>query len=287
MKQIISKIIKEKVNNNTEKEEKKMGKNKKRNTEAAFTLIELLVVIAIIAILAAMLLPALSAARAKARQAVGLSNLKQIGLAVYMYAQDNSGYIPGWLSDWSSSGKSWVEALLPYTGWRASLWIDPNSPFYGAANKVNADAEVYKNTGGGNLGSDMFWDQTIGINGVAFGGVDSNPDYLSINVIRWPSWLIYAGDSAGKQNPNGGNPNGWEYCKYAYDVPNGSGTSGFYPGEGVDWSNYKANFINFLFMDGHAAAIPYNEAESWSEGPYGWWYQYNPPYGRHWNWNSN
>lgn len=98
-----------------------------------FTLIELLVVIAIIAILAAILFPVFARAREKARQTTCLNNNKQFALALMMYAQDYSEYLPPAMMAMVVDGNTirsvtFPELLHPYTmNW--NIWTCPSEGY--------------------------------------------------------------------------------------------------------------------------------------------------------------
>ena len=81
--------------------------------KSSFTLIELLVVIAIIAILAAMLLPALSAARLRAKDAACKSQLKQMGTSTLLYC-DNKEWIPLANGSTNFAAYGWQYLIAPY-----------------------------------------------------------------------------------------------------------------------------------------------------------------------------
>lgn len=95
--------------------------------QCAFTLIELLVVIAIIGILAGMLLPALNLAREKGRAALCISNLRQLGVAVRMYLDENEGNYPFHLdySGFHGSAHLWT-MMLPYVQNNAGVFNCPS-----------------------------------------------------------------------------------------------------------------------------------------------------------------
>ena len=114
-----------------------------RQYRQAFTLIELLVVIAIIAILASILFPVFARARENARRASCQSNLKQIGLGIMMYVQDNDDTYP--MTYNYATAATWIEVTQPYVK-SIQLFRCPTS----GAEQVYNGADVYNGNYGAN-----------------------------------------------------------------------------------------------------------------------------------------
>jgi prepilin-type N-terminal cleavage/methylation domain-containing protein/prepilin-type processing-associated H-X9-DG protein len=253
----------------------------KRN---GFTLLELLVVIAIIAILAAILFPVFARAREKARQASCTSNLKQMGLAMLMYANDYDEVLPplyawvpaDWVPDegnWFTGFYMWNHFLNPYVkmGNRSDdprgrmqdhgMWMCPSG--------YTASQPHARNYGGNaNVFGVMNWDPaTYGDTWVPskklsdlakpaelFGYFDSGCYTMVYSYVEYPVASIF-------YMPGTAHP----------DQPRWAGTSDSNMFMDTDWRQGRHNGqVNICYMDGHVKSISGQSLWGHSE----WWNPY-------------
>ncbi|BDI30276.1 hypothetical protein CCAX7_23270 [Capsulimonas corticalis] len=213
---------------------------RRRGAEVGFTLIELLVVISIIAVLAAILFPVFAKVREKARQTSCMSNMKQLGLAIMQYTQDNDDVYPdGWSGQSTDINagqiKYWPYAIFPYV-------------------KSYAVYQCPDNSHGTNLAVGYLMNNAF-LNDAPMAKVDS------------PSDIILLAD--GSLTPYSDNTD-----KHTTNATTGNGLNNDYTiwknvGRIIEDSQARhTDRVNLAFADGHVHASPtlphYKNGDSWT-----------------------
>ncbi|HEY3265396.1 MAG TPA: DUF1559 domain-containing protein [Armatimonadota bacterium] len=220
----------------------------------AFTLIELLVVIAIIAILASILFPVFAKARDRAQQTSCLSNLKQLGIALTSYIQDNDERYP-----WSrfpdashplggalnGSTLNWRTQLFPYVNSSAVMICPTNPAAKGWPDNPASHEESGKYPISYSLNGSMFYEGFR----------------VSSSAVKDPVNSIFVMESRWSEPDLGA----WTINQASYKYPKGSNSK-------LGVFNQHGGRINMLFCDTHARAMKLRDtlvpSEMWHDSRY-------------------
>lgn len=201
--------------------------NEPWRNKRGFTLIELLTVVAIIGVLAAIILPVASSVRQQARSAQCVSNLRQIALAAYLYANDHQEY-PGW-----RAGTDRKELLFPYLHTGRSNLDTFGDQIWHCPSNFQVEAEV---SYGFNTNLNWIHPDTIrnpaSIVAIADAGINDAGDSILSTHLMPP--LHPSGANVGRPNPRH-SANGSGAANVAFvdgHVRTLNLTAPFYPGNG-------------------------------------------------------